>query len=53
MLVSVSIVILSPFLTNAIGPPTYASGATCHPINPRVPPENLPSVTIATFFPNP
>ena len=32
---------------------TNASGATCPTIKPHLPPENLPSVTIATFFPSP
>ena len=50
---SASIVIISPFLTSAIGPPSWASGTMCPTTNPCVPPENLPSVINATFFPSP
>src|SRR6185369_10058184 len=41
-------VMMSPSRTAAIGPPTAASGATCPAINPRVAPENRPSVNSAT-----
>ena len=34
----------SPSLTKAIGPPTRASGTTCPMMNPRLAPENRPSV---------
>src|SRR5262249_60197866 len=41
-------VIVSPFFTSAIAPPTNASGATCPTSQPHEPPENRPSVTSAT-----
>lgn len=37
-------IIRSPSLTKAIGPPTRASGTTCPMMNPRLAPENRPSV---------
>src|SRR5215204_1507864 len=43
----------SPLRTNAIGPPSTASGATCPMHRPVVPPENRPSVTSRTDFPRP
>ena len=48
-----SISIMSPFLSNAIGPPNAASGPTCPTQKPLVAPENLPSVIKATFSPLP
>mmetsp|Transcript_24264 Transcript_24264/g.53092 ORF Transcript_24264/g.53092 Transcript_24264/m.53092 type:complete len:201 (+) Transcript_24264:157-759(+) len=48
-----SIRIGSPFLTKAIGPPTWASGVMCPMQNPCVPPLNRPSVNKATSFPRP
>mmetsp|Transcript_6387 Transcript_6387/g.15493 ORF Transcript_6387/g.15493 Transcript_6387/m.15493 type:complete len:211 (+) Transcript_6387:55-687(+) len=48
-----SIRIGSPFLTRAIGPPTWASGVMCPMQNPCVPPLNRPSVNRATSFPSP
>mmetsp|Transcript_20682 Transcript_20682/g.48643 ORF Transcript_20682/g.48643 Transcript_20682/m.48643 type:complete len:315 (-) Transcript_20682:1451-2395(-) len=43
----------SPFLTRAMGPPTWASGVMCPMQNPCVPPLNRPSVNSATSFPRP
>ena len=48
---STSISISSPSATNAIGPPSAASGATWPIIRPCVPPENRPSVSSATCSP--
>ena len=44
---STSITMRSPSRTNAIGPPSTASGATWPTQKPWVPPENRPSVTSA------
>ena len=44
---------MSPSRTAAIGPPRAASGATWPTMNPRVAPENRPSVTSATDSPSP
>jgi hypothetical protein len=46
-------VMMSPFSTNAIGPPTAASGPTWPMQKPRVAPENRPSVISATLSPIP
>ncbi len=43
----------SPSSTNAIKPPSCASGVICPTTNPWVPPENLPSVINATSLPRP
>ena len=43
----------SPSRTNAIGPPSTASGATWPMQKPHVPPENRPSVTSAQSAPRP
>ena len=43
-----SMVIVSPFLSMAIGPASAASGVTCPMQGPLVAPENLPSVMRAT-----
>ena len=43
-----SMVIVSPFSSMAIGPASAASGATCPIQGPLVAPENLPSVMRAT-----
>src|SRR5690606_2356598 len=48
-----SSVILSPFSTRAIGPPSVASGAMCPTHSPVVPPENRPSVISMTSLPSP
>ncbi len=40
----ISISMISPFSTSAIGPPTAASGETCPMAAPRVAPEKRPSV---------
>ena len=45
--------IISSFSTNAIGPPSAASGEICPMEIPRDAPENRPSVISATFVPNP
>ena len=50
---STSTTIRSPSATNAMGPPSTASGATCPTQNPWVPPENRPSVTSAASAPRP
>ena len=44
-----SMVMVSPFLRTAIGPPSKASGATCPMLPPRVAPEKRPSVIKATL----
>ena len=49
MRLGMSIVMMSPFLTIAIGPEFAASGATCPMQGPLVAPENLPSVINATL----
>ena len=46
-------VIESPSFTSAIGPPTYASGATWPTTMPQVPPEKRPSVMRPTDSPRP
>lgn len=51
--VSALIVIWSPSLMRAIGPPSKASGVIWPTTNPWVPPENLPSVIRATSVPSP
>ena len=43
----------SPSLTRAIGPPTRASGTTCPMMNPRLAPENRPSVIKAVLVESP
>ena len=43
----------SPSRTNAIGPPSTASGATWPTHSPVVPPENRPSVSSSTSLPRP
>ena len=43
----------SPSWTNAIGPPSTASGATWPTHSPVVPPENRPSVSSSTSLPSP
>ena len=43
----------SPSRTNAIGPPSVASGATWPMQNPHVPPEKRPSVISAQSAPRP
>lgn len=43
---------ISPSSTNAIGPPTAASGETCPIQAPLEAPENLPSVIRATLDPS-
>ena len=48
-----SIVIVSPSSTRAIGPPTAASGDTCPIEAPRLAPEKRPSVMSATDEPSP
>ena len=48
-----SMTIRSPSATNAIGPPSTASGATWPTQNPWVPPENRPSVISAASPPRP
>lgn len=48
-----SMLIMSPSLTRAIGPPSWASGVTCPMMKPCDPPENLPSVMRATSLPRP
>ena len=53
MLLTASISIISSSFTNAIVPPSKASGAICPTTKPCVPPLNLPSVIKATLFPNP
>ena len=50
---SASIVILSPFFTSAIGPPSWASGVTWPTMKPAEPPEKRPSVISATSFARP
>ena len=45
--------IRSPSRTNAIGPPSVASGATWPMHRPVVPPENRPSVSSRTSLPRP
>ena len=50
---SVSMITISPSLSNPIGPPTWASGDTWPIIMPWEAPLNLPSVTKATLFPSP
>src|ERR1700676_785801 len=50
---SASIVMPSPVLTNARGPPCAASGDTCPTTKPWLPPENRPSVISATSLPRP
>ena len=40
---------MSPSFTNAIGPPTYASGATWPTMKPWVAPEKRPSVSSTTL----
>ena len=47
------IFIISPSSTNAIGPPTAASGETCPIDAPLEAPEKRPSVINATDEPNP
>ena len=48
-----SMTMRSPSATNAIGPPSTASGATCPTQKPCVPPENRPSVMSAASAPRP
>ena len=48
-----SSVIGSPSRTNAIGPPSAASGAMCPTQSPVVPPEKRPSVISSTSLPSP
>ena len=50
---SASMTMRSPSATNAIGPPSTASGATWPTQNPCVPPENRPSVMSAASAPRP
>ena len=50
---SASIVITSPFLRKAMGPPTQASGAMWPTTSPRVPPEKRPSVIRPICSPSP
>ena len=50
---SISIAIISPSSTNAIGPPTAASGETCPIQAPLEAPEKRPSVIRATEEPSP
>src|SRR3954454_20355564 len=52
-LLATSRVIRSPSRTNAIGPPSTASGATWPTQSPVVPPENRPSVNSSTSLPRP
>ena len=53
MCASTSITMRSPSATNAIGPPSTASGATWPTQKPCVPPEKRPSVTSAASPPRP
>jgi len=53
LLVAESMMMRSPSFTSAIGPPTRASGTTWPMINPRLAPENRPSVIRAVEFANP
>ena len=46
---SASTVTMSPSLTKAMGPPTYASGATWPIMKPWVAPEKRPSVNSTTL----
>ena len=48
-----SMTIVSPSRTAAIGPPTHASGATWPIISPLVAPLKRPSVIRATVSPSP
>ena len=53
VLLGILISIISPSSTNAIAPPSAASGEICPMLKPEVPPENLPSVNKAQTFPSP
>lgn len=53
LLVAESMMMRSPSFTSAIGPPTRASGTTWPMMNPRLAPENRPSVIRAVEFANP
>lgn len=53
VLLSESMMIRSPSLTRAIGPPILASGTTWPIINPRLAPENRPSVIKAVELARP
>ena len=46
-------VMMSPFFSRPIGPPSAASGETWPMHAPRVPPLNRPSVISATLSPRP
>mmetsp|Transcript_32903 Transcript_32903/g.72663 ORF Transcript_32903/g.72663 Transcript_32903/m.72663 type:complete len:202 (+) Transcript_32903:752-1357(+) len=50
---STSMLTMSPFLTRAMGPPTWASGATWPITKPWEPPEKRPSVMRAHSLPRP
>ena len=50
VLAAMSMLMMSPSSTAAIGPPTAASGATWPTMNPRVAPLKRPSVISATVF---
>ena len=53
VLFTASIAIKSPSSTNAIVPPSIASGVICPTTKPCEPPEKRPSVIKATLFPKP